>query len=307
MFDTNVFIEQRAEQANISCRTFIVTIFGDLVSQHGHWIWLGSLIETLRPMGFSERLVRTSVFRLVKEDWLEVKKVGRKSFYRFTETANNHYTRAAKRIYSGDSRVSENNWLILMPSFVEETKLVSLKKQLHWLGFSSIAGGVFAHPNCDIKSLEDIISELELEESIIIFSAKTNDTNSAKTLRKLVHNKWQLEALQQRYQALIDVYSPIKDLLKSKERLNDQQCLSLRILLVHEYRRILLTDHELAEEMLPTNWKGHIANQLVESIYEQLSEPSTRYICSNLLSVDGYLSNPSSEFSKRFKSHYLIE
>jgi len=301
MSDIERFIAERAEQANISCRTFIVTIFGDLVSQHGHWIWLGSLIETLAPLGFKERLVRTSVFRLVKEDWLQVKKVGRKSYYRYTETANNHYIKAAKRIYSGDSRVAENNWLILLPSFVEEPKLSSLKRQLNWLGFSSIASGAYAHPNCDQDSLNETIKELELVDSVIVFSAKTIDQQSLIVLKNLVHYKWQIDALQQRYQLLIDTYSPFAKMLKSNNKINDQQSLSLRTLLVHEYRRILLTDHELAEDMLPPNWKGHEANQLVEKLYAKLSKSSTRYICSHLQSIDGYLTQPIPQFSQRFK------
>lgn len=301
MTDIDSFIHDRAEQANISCRTFIVTVFGDVVSQHGGWIWLGSLIETLKPFGFSERLVRTSVFRLVKEQWLEVKKVGRKSYYRYSETANNHYTKAAKRIYSGDTRVKNNNWLILLTPFVEETKLPAVKRQLNWLGFSSIASGTFAHPNCNQSSLEETIKELELTDSVIIFSAKTNDKNSSSVLKNLVHQKWQLEALQQRYQELLDIYLPFKELVIKGLNITDYQSLSLRLLIVHEYRRVLLNDHELAEDMLPDNWNGHQSNQLVEFLYEKLSQPSTRYICSNLQSIDGYLPQPISDFSNRFK------
>ncbi len=294
------FIEQRAELANISCRTFIVTVFGDVVSQHGDWVWLGSLIEILKPLGYSERLVRTSVFRLVKEDWLEVKKVGRKSYYRQTESANSHYVKAAKRIYSADTRLSENNWSILLPCFVDEPELSLLKKQLNWLGFSAISGGAFAHPNFDQSSLDETINELNLADSVVVFSANTIDEQSAKVLKKLVELKWQMPALQSRYTLFIETYQKIMDLIESGISVSDDQALSLRILMVHEYRRILLTDHELAEDMLPPDWKGHQANQLVESLYAVLSEPSCRYICSKMQAIEGPLAPPNELFYKRF-------
>lgn len=56
--------------------SLIITLFGDTVSPHGRTIWLGSLVQALAPIGVNERLVRTSVFRLVKEGWLEADRVG---------------------------------------------------------------------------------------------------------------------------------------------------------------------------------------------------------------------------------------
>ncbi|MCJ8269158.1 MAG: hypothetical protein MJK04_07115, partial [Psychrosphaera sp.] len=59
--DIGSFIATRAKQANISSKSHLVTVFGDVMSGHGQWIWLGSLIEALQGLGYSERLVRTSV------------------------------------------------------------------------------------------------------------------------------------------------------------------------------------------------------------------------------------------------------
>ena len=48
-------------------KSLVMTIFGDTVNPHGGSVWLGSLIELAAPFGLSDRLVRTSVFRLVQE------------------------------------------------------------------------------------------------------------------------------------------------------------------------------------------------------------------------------------------------
>lgn len=274
-----------------------MTVFGDVISQHGGWIWLGSLIESLSVFGYSERLVRTSVFRLVKEDWLQVKKIGRKSYYGYTDSANNHFIKASRKIYAKSPHSTDECWLILLSSLVDESKMPELKRQLKWLGFSPLASGVFAHPNFDRNSLEETISELELSDSVVIFSSKTIDEASSRVLKKLVFEKWNLKDLQEKYKDFIKIY----DLVGSKKNFTDRQSFSIRTLLIHEYRRILLSDHELSSGMLPQGWLGYTANQMVKSFYARLDNASCRYITSSLESMDGFLPKASSGFNQRFK------
>ncbi len=292
------FISSRTEEANISCKTLLVTLFGDVVSQHGNWIWLGSLIKALQPFGYSERLVRTSVNRLLKEDWLQAKTLGRKSYYCFTDTAQRHYTKAARRIYAKNLRSKDHKWLIVFTSFVDEKQLPEFKKQLNWLGFSSLSAGVFAHPDCSLDSLHETINELKLSDSVVIFDSQIHNSSSAKVLKKLVFEKWQLNLLQQKYQNLISTYS----LFIEAENFNKQQSFAMRVLLIHEYRRILLNDHELSDEMLPEGWQGHQANQLVQTLYAKFNLPSLKYIKTNLENMSGFLDNPTAEFADRFNT-----
>jgi len=62
----------------------IITIYGDAIVPRGGNVWLGSLMKLVEPMGISQRLVRTSVYRLVQESWLQTEKVGRCSYYSLT-------------------------------------------------------------------------------------------------------------------------------------------------------------------------------------------------------------------------------
>ena len=61
--------------------SLISTIYGDAIVPRGGNVWLGSLMKLVEPMGISQRLVRTSVYRLVQESWLQTEKVGRCSYY----------------------------------------------------------------------------------------------------------------------------------------------------------------------------------------------------------------------------------
>ena len=83
-------------------KSLIITFFGDVVSQHGKEIWLGSAATALQGLGINDRLVRTSVFRLTKEGWLEVDREGRRSFYRFSNYGSLEYQRACL-LYTSDA------------------------------------------------------------------------------------------------------------------------------------------------------------------------------------------------------------
>ena len=275
-------------------------MFGDVISVHGNWIWLGSLIQSLAPLGYSERLVRTSVFRLVEEDWLKVNKIGRKSYYSLTDTAIKHNEKAAKRIYSATGYSDTNEWLIVLPSFVSDEKLPELKKRLMWLGFSSIASSVYAHPSFDERSLEETIRELELSDSVIVFSGRTIDKQSSGVLKKLVFEKWNLNGLQSKYNQLIGTYQPIFEMTLEKNNITGQLSFLLRVLLVHEFRRVLLQDHELSKSMLPNDWSGSIARKLISNIYQSIQKSSCNHIVASMESQNGLLPKASSDFHTRF-------
>jgi len=303
--ELNDLIANRCAAGDFSCKSYIVTVFGDVMSQHGHWLWLGSLIEALKPLGYSERLIRTSVFRLVQDDWLQVNKVGRRSFYAFTESAKLHYQKAARRIYAGKQADWHGNWLILLPSFVPESAFPTFRRQLHWLGFSRLSADVFAHPCICQTSLEETLKELQLTDAVVVFSCKTIDKASANVLKTLVQKRWDLNELAEQYQQFLTSYQILTGKIHDQAQrplhhINDQQSFLLRTLLIHQYRRILLKDHELPEQMLPEQWQGFAAHQLVNRLYNELAQPSLNYIRQVLKNSSGALPKERASYWQRF-------
>ncbi len=84
----------------VQAASLIMTVFGDTVLPRGGRIWLGSLIRLLEPLDLNERLVRTSVFRLVKEGWLAAETVGRRSNYLLTPSGRRQFEEASRHIYA---------------------------------------------------------------------------------------------------------------------------------------------------------------------------------------------------------------
>src|SRR6266567_4018068 len=78
------WIRREPARAPLKAKSVVVTVWGDAIAPHGGAVWLSGLIRLLAPLGLNERLVRTSVYRLVQEGWLTARQDGRRSLYRLT-------------------------------------------------------------------------------------------------------------------------------------------------------------------------------------------------------------------------------
>jgi phenylacetic acid degradation operon negative regulatory protein len=292
-------IQQHIKNDSVSCTSMVITVFGDTISQHGDWIWLSSLIKVLEPFGFNARQVRTSVYRLVQSNWLQVKKNGRCSYYSFTEFAKKHYEKAARRIYASNQPAWDQNWILVLPVSVPEEKKEDLRKSLLWMGFNTLSTSLYAHPSSERTSLDELIQELGICSDVIVLSAKTQDLNSQGVMKSLTKSRWQLSELEILYQNFLAFYQPLyqKIMVKLPE---PSECFLLRTTIVHDFRRILLRDPDFPDEMLPNEWVGKEVHELVKKIYNLLSKVSIEYCQQHMENVDGKIPLARVSYFSRF-------
>lgn len=295
-------IDAFRERQPMRAKSLIITLFGDVISQHGGEIWLGSIARSVEALGINDRLVRTSIFRLAKEGWIEVEREGRKSFYGFTRSGSKEYQRAAQRIYSAGGNSWRGGWQILIPTHLPEHLRDDFRRSLNWLGFRAISNGTFARPGGDEESIRDLLDEFDLNSGVIVMEAKTTSLTSSKEWRNVVSEYWQLETLEADYRQLIGLFRPLKKTLDNGVLPTPLEAFQARILLIHEYRRILLRDTPLPDDLLPNRWQGTVARQLVQGLYRDLAAPSTHYIQTELVNRQGRLPEPESYFYQRFGS-----
>lgn len=290
------FLLQRMHEGNISSTALVVTFFCDVVTQHGGEIWLGDIIRLLTPLGVNERLTRTSVFRLVQDGWLESRKQGRRSYYRLTQTGQNYYQRAAQRIYSCDQPNWDGGWSLLFTSLVPEKKRDALRRGLTWLGYGQMATSVYALASNETQTLVELLDDLDLTEHVVRMQARADDTENLKTL---VLSRWKLDDLQGFYQEFISLYLKARKALHHRKPPDGGSLLMLRVLLIHEYRRILLKDPKLPREMLPEDWEGHIARTLTAEIYREVEKQTTDWVRHQTLDDSCHIQPPGKP-AKRF-------
>ena len=146
---------------------------GDALAPHGGAIWLGDLIELLAPLGINERLLRTSVFRLVAQNWLQSERHGRRSLYLISELGQRHTAHASQRIYEGAPQDWNGNgrWWPCPGSATDWPSAPSCR-ELIWEGFGMIAPGLFAHPHTQASAAHDILEKLGIPDRALVLSAR---------------------------------------------------------------------------------------------------------------------------------------
>jgi phenylacetic acid degradation operon negative regulatory protein len=70
-------------------------------------------------------------------------------------------------------------------------------------------------------------------------------------------------------------------------------------LLIHEYRRILLRDPNLPDELLPASWSGLEARQLCQALYHDTLQASEAYLIETVLTLEGALAATPAEIALR--------
>jgi phenylacetic acid degradation operon negative regulatory protein len=282
-------------------KSLIVTVFGDVVSQHGGTIWLGSLVQALSGLGINERLVRTSVFRLAQEGWLEAERVGRRSYYRFSDYGIHEYERTAGRIYDMEELPWTGRWQLVMPLDVPESQRDSLRRSLHWQGFRQIAAGTFARPGTGGPALRALLDDFELNDRVLVLEANTSDLNSPRLVRELVYACWKLEEVAAEYAAFLRRYQPLLHWLEERGAPEPATAFVARTLLIHDYRRLLLRDTRLPEDLMPPGWPGADARQLTAAAYRRLARPSSEYVTAELEGESGPMPAAVAGFDRRFR------
>ena len=296
---TNTLVEDFRSRRPLRTGSLLISIFGDAIAPHGGAVWLGSLINSVEPFGINQRLVRTSVFRLVKDGWLQSEQIGRRSYYSLTAEGSRRFEDASRRIYSEPRENWDGEWCLVMLAGVDSLHRDDIRKELSWQGFAPFSANVLAHPSPDHARLEESLQQLNGNDDVLVMSASASD-NRTQYLRELVHDAWALRDLDDRYQAFLERFRPVFNAARKSADIEPEQAFQARTLLIHEYRKILLRDPSLPDALLPERWNGVAAYQLCRNIYSLVAEPAEAFLTARMESADGPLPPADNSFWMRF-------
>tara|TARA_R110000787_G_scaffold13918_46_gene43384 strand:- start:3802 stop:4749 length:948 start_codon:yes stop_codon:yes gene_type:complete len=262
------WIQKYLSEEEPRSKSLIVSVFGDSIAPHGGGIWLSDLIRLLQPLGVNERLVRTSAFRLIEEEWLEARREGRRSFYSLTDSGLSRIEDAYGRIYTPQEPHWDQNWtMVILPRNGDGAlERLELRRELEWEGFAMATTGVFLHPSANSKALRRILSQLDLLDRAVVLRAQSIEGYSNEAMPSMISRCWNLEEVGTRYERFVDLFGPLPDLLTS-QKLTPEMAFVVQTLLIHSYRRATLHDPRLPVPMLPPEWPGLKAYDICKSIY----------------------------------------
>ncbi|MBQ5946344.1 phenylacetic acid degradation operon negative regulatory protein PaaX [Massilia sp. ST3] len=283
-------------------KSLVMTLCGDTIAPHGGAFWLGSMIELLAPLGVNDRLVRTSVFRLVQEGWLVASREGRRSRYTLEPKALPRLARANRRIYSPPGLDWNGRWTFLLaPSNSIDTELRNLlRKELEWEGYAMLATGVMAHPAPDRDSLREILARCDAEGKVFACEADELPGVGSRPLPQLVRDGWDLAGVVDGYRRFIDSFAPLLAQLEGQPGVAPKDAFAIRSLLVHAYRRVQLHDPMLPVALLPQPWPGTEAYELARRIYRLAWAPAEEHVMALLRHEDKATPDADADFYQRF-------
>ena len=278
--------------------SLITTVFGDSIAPRGGTVWLGSLIAVMQDFGVGERLVRTSVFRLVQDGWLQATQVGRRSYYSLTEDGRERFEQATHKIYGKPVSNWDDRWTTVLLTNVDGTTRDAVRKELGWLGFGALSTSVFAHPAPDMTDLDVALHRLGVADDLVILSAQVIRNEPA--MRRLAQQSWNLADIDERYASFVERFRPLITAYGKDANVSPKAAFLIRTLLIQEYRKVLLRDPHLPAQLLPAAWHGTAAYQLCRNLYLAIYAQADAYLTETMETADGPLPPPTGEFMQRF-------
>ncbi len=277
-------VRQRCAEPDISARSVLVTVLGDSVLPVTKTLWLSSLFDLAEPFGFSERLVRTSMFRLAAEDWMSNERIGRRSRYSMTLLAVRESEDADRRIYSKESGNWDGSWTFAVvdtPS-ISTNERDRIVKHLRWHGFVALGRGLMASPSVGVSSLRELLHLVQPAAAVPIGTSEFDELDGlvAEGYFADVFRTADTEAAYSRFLARYEPWSS-----QDIEAAAPVEAYALRTMLVHELRRIRLRTPDIPAELLPPEWIGDLAYDLAADLYGRLSQSAARAL-SEILEVD---------------------
>jgi phenylacetic acid degradation operon negative regulatory protein len=294
----NLVVDEFRSRPTLRAGSLITTVFGDSIAPRGGTVWLGSLIRAMAEFGVNERLVRTSVFRLAREGWLQSSQVGRRSFYSLTDEGREKFRAATHRIYGEPTGSWDGTWCLLLLSNLDATARESVRRECGWLGFGALSANVLAHPAPDESDLEITLKRAGAADDVVVMSGRT--VRSDLPMRKLAGTAWNLDDIDARYETFVTMFRPLFAALQKTGNVDPRTAFVARTLLIQEYRRVLLRDPQLPQELLPAGWHGTAAYQLCRNLYHGLYQAADDYLTEVMETADGPLPPPAGDYMQRF-------
>lgn len=282
-------------------KSLLMTLFGDAIAPHGGTIWLGSLIELMAPFGVSDRLVRTSVFRLTEEGWLAAARNGRRSAYSITDDALKRFGKAYRRVYAPLEPAWDGQWVLLLATHADiaPSERTLFRKQLAWEGFGMMAPGVYAHPAPDEDAIPGLLERFGLQEQLFVVTARDLPGAGGKPLREAVGEAWALDEVRDGYLRFSERFAPLARIVDGGA-VSPEQAFRIRTLLIHAFRRVQLHDPKLPSSLLPGDWPGNASYALCRDIYRKVCGPAEEWLLAALRREDANAAEAAPYFHERF-------
>jgi phenylacetic acid degradation operon negative regulatory protein len=196
-------------------------------------------------------------------------------------------------IYAAGPKRWSERWTLVALAMIEAAAREALRDDLAWQGFGQLGAELMLHPEPDEASLRQALVGLS---GAMVMNASADQWMQQEDVHRLVAQAWDLERLGAVYAEFLEDFRPFL----AVDGFSPASAFRLRTLLIHAWRRAVLRDPLLPEELLPVNWLGASARLLCRNLYRLIQGPAEVYLAQNMETADGPPGPPSQKFFERF-------
>lgn len=241
-----------------SARAYLLIALGEyLLDCPESRAWTQTLIDALALLGFEERAARQAVTRTAAAGWLASGRSGRRMRWQLTPSGRGYLTAARERLFApGPERDWDGDWLVLLVTTPENQRKLRhrLRTSLEWVGFGSPGPDVWLSPHPSHASeARQVIDALGADVQATILHARLDDPGDR---HRLVAQAWDVGKLDTNYRAFIGQWT-------EADPASPDEVFVQRMHLVYQWRLLMLADPGLPSALLPPDWSGERARQLM--------------------------------------------
>jgi phenylacetic acid degradation operon negative regulatory protein len=265
-------------------RALIVTVYGLYAREAGGWMSIASVIKLLARCGVDAPSVRSAIFRLKRRGLLTAAKVDGAAGYALTDEAHQILREGDRRIFQRRRASSGEGWLLAVFSVpeTERDKRHQLRSRLSWLGFGTVAAGVWVAPAHLLDETREVLERHHLSAYVNLFHAHHLTFTD---LKDQVSGWWDLPRLQKLYAEFLDQYGPVLTAYRHRASTDPAQAFVDHVNTLTDWRRLPYSDPGLPTEVLPQEWNGARAAETFFELHDRLAKPAHRFVESVLRDV----------------------
>ncbi|SDW77136.1 transcriptional regulator, PaaX family [Ruegeria halocynthiae] len=233
--------------------SIIVSLFGDMAQDPGAQISGSALTRIIEPMGIKPEAIRVALHRLRKDGWIDSNRIGRVSRHVLSEFGRTQSAAVTPRIYARGSTPA-GRWHLLI---AEDGKTQVLEDVMLNHDYTPISRGAALGPGSAPDQWDGLLA---LDIAPRAAPAWLKDRLCPQDLRTSCQAL--LDAVENATRTRPDGWSP-----------TPLQSATLRTLLVHRWRRVVLRQPDLPEVFYPPDWVGPACRDRVFDLLDVLPRP----------------------------------
>lgn len=268
-----------AERGPLPPRALIVTLLGLYVREFDGWISVSGLIRLLGHVGVDEQAVRSSLSRLKRRGIVEAERRGGAAGYALSDYARTVLELGDRRIFARPDP-GARTWTLAVFSVPESErqKRHSLRSRLSWLGFGTVASGVWIAPGHLAEDTQQALVQDGLSDYVDLFRAEYLAFGDP---AEKVAQWWDLQLLERLYAEFLAEYEPVlREWLARAERddVPGGEAFGAYVRALTAWRRLPYLDPGLPAELLPATWSGTRAAETFFALRELLARPAHDFV-----------------------------